>query len=295
MAKNAIVFTLQANSPKSMHYYAMAHYALETLQPFYTGDYDIIFYHDVSGFDFDNDKYNSEYNIKNDFPWVEYIKSPYKELYSIPDVYARGAIHDAYMCKWYHLQETFKRGYDKLFMLDLDVTFIRDPGYFFEKYDDPTSFRCDDEIIRLLLKKCGWSSAHIIVKKEHIGEIDTFYDRVAIQRKILYNRSKLLWDTGKISQFEHENFCFFSEQYSGQLIIEKRKRFVSFDHDDVYWKHPIEKIVDDEITLKPQEATIVHYSTAASGSVLPARLFDHNLQAFKKELINKKDEVWHFL
>jgi len=97
---------------RSMKYYSMLYYALETWSKYYKGDYDVFVSVSSPDFDFWNNAY-FDLNITKDFPNVIFYKSDFDKTQ-----------HSVYLQKWYDMDKVFSKGYDSIFNFDIDSYFL---------------------------------------------------------------------------------------------------------------------------------------------------------------------------
>ena len=273
----------------NLRYYCMVYNAMRTLEKVYDGSFDIIVFHDDC-IDIENFYLNDRFNLKKDFPFVSFIKSDYDKKYELNRI--RPYKHDGYMSKWYHLQECLKMQYNKVFFLDCDTVFIKNPSCLFDKYEDGIlwGLSCVDPVHDLLFpEQANLNSGQFMIASESIKDHENLYDDIVAKRMYLSELArKKLFDKGIITDGELSGYDYFNEQYCGQMTILDNPNVVyeNFNHREiVHPASPVEFLYDNQpaevsehkyykvnmnqngnadITEIFDETYIIHYSSGKS-------------------------------
>jgi|TARA_R110002012_G_scaffold289336_2_gene482380 hypothetical protein len=307
MNKNALMFNLHVENKNSMHYYSMLYYALETLEKVYDGTFDVVVHYKIKNFEFEKEFHLDKFNIYRQFLFPIYIESAYSD-------------QDGYMAKWYALQKTFELGYEKVFMIDVDVIFCGNFSYMFEKYGNKNvahigsdGWDLDRGGYRPILGRKGISSESEIILRKAVQPLDTFFERALEHRRKLIQKSEEMMKNGQVTEKVHNMFKFFSEQYAGNFAVQdpydpdnipEEKKFVSMQHEDLVetdesnYLHPDRfnetnnppyyclNIKDNITRITNIRTKIIHYSTYQAPIYVPKRLFTDVLRdGLQREII----------
>jgi hypothetical protein len=264
-----------------MYYYGMMWYALKTLESFYDDQYDVVVFYSFGDdkIDFETAKYNSKFNMFQDFPWVKFIKSDYKERYRIDTVHGDPHLADSYMTKWYNLHKIFDMGYEKVFYTDGDVIFFGDIGYYFEKYSDDKMWVLMEghSVALILLGHQAMMSGQFMLHKSKFEQVGNFFEKCLQKRKQLNERAYSLLHK-RISEQQYKDFIHFNEQYCAQQVfIDHGVEFEELQKEDYTTHHTYNEthkieVVDGEVRYLDVNTKVMHYSGSKSAMLLPKEL-----------------------
>lgn len=204
--KNVVYFSLFIPTIENPNYYSMLYHALETLQPFYKNQYDVVVFYSTPDADLKSYIHLNSFNLITDFPWVKFIESDYHTFSS-----------NIYMHKWYNLEKVFDLGYDRVFYLDCDIVFNKDPAYMFERYNDKTAwalYEGNDTLIYKFLGYPGVPSGQLIISRTLFEKCDNLYERVLLKQTELIERAQ-----SELTETQAKWFVTLSEQYSAQAVM----------------------------------------------------------------------------
>jgi hypothetical protein len=180
------------------------------------------------------------------------------------------------MSKWYYIEQAFKMNFSKVLFLDCDVIFFNDPSYIFEKYGNENAWSLyggDDEIIGFP----GLNSGQILLSDNIYNRIGEFFNKIYKKRQDLSKIAEIRYNQGLISFGHYKSFCYYNEQYSGQLVITEHGYSInSFDLKDIKWGlfdlGPITRdIHNDKVEIIDNPKAILHYTTASVDQVVPLK------------------------
>ena len=266
---NSIIFSLYYKNENFSHY-SLLHYALSTLYRYTNNpNFKVIVFvsidQEFTDFDFASYTHLSKFNLMRDFPEVKYVFGDYCDHHD-----------DAYMSKWYYIEQAFKMNFSKVLFLDCDVIFFNDPSYIFEKYGNENAWSLyggDDEIIGFP----GLNSGQILLSDNIYNRIGEFFNKIYKKRQDLSKIAEIRYKQGLISFGHYKSFCYYNEQYSGQLVItEHGYNINSFDLKDIKWGlfdlGPITRdIHNDKVEIIDNPKAILHYTTASADQVVPLK------------------------
>lgn len=146
---NVIYFSCYIDGEYALDYYSMLYYALHSLLAVYDNSFDIVVFYSFINChdDFDQYMHLGKYNLKRDFPNVNFIKSDYIDNYETSNKFGNTSMSDPWMSKWFHLPKLTEMGYSKIFFIDCDVIFFKNPSYIFEySTENIWSLGCGDKV-----------------------------------------------------------------------------------------------------------------------------------------------------
>ncbi len=192
---------------RSMKYYSMLYYALETWSKYYKGDYDVFISVSSPDFDFWNNTY-FDLNIIKDFPNVTFYKSDFdKTKYSV------------YLQKWYDMDKVFLKGYTSIFNFDVDSIFYGDIRYFFDKYNEDYIYSLHEgynEHFFKVLGENGIPSGQLIIPNTSFKKIDNLFEKILDKTFELNQIAK-----EKLDEDNYNWFKGLSEQYAAQKVFKE--------------------------------------------------------------------------
>lgn len=291
MNKNCLYFNLHIDNQHNIYYYAMMYNTLRTMFYYYDGSFDIVIFQSfIDGLSFFDYSYLDKYNLAKDFAGVRILTSDYKEKHKNQE-YTNG-IHSPWMSKWYNLYNVYNMGYEKVFMVDCDLTFFSNPSYIFSKYnsDHVWVLGCADQIFSCIYpNKHPIMSGQVLIDFSKIKLPENFYER-CIETRI---EQSLMADSlvDKYDQNSIRSFKFFSEQYSAQIVLEnlgaKYDYFEPIDFTTAANSNLVNKTgnhmyeincINQEIVIENVKSSIIHYSAGEAAFNLPKYLRDIHLQ-----------------
>ena len=308
----------------NLRYYCMVYNAMRTLFKFYDKSFDVVVFYTFPG-DLDKFLHNEQFDIVKDFPLVKFIKSDYTKKYKMNR--ERPYVHDGYMSKWYHLQKSFELGYRKVFFLDCDTVFMKNPSYLFQKYDDKSlwTLSCVDPVHDMLFpNSLNMNSGQFMIHRNCIKNLLSLYDDIVKKRSYLCKLAReTLLKKGLISDGELSGYDYFNEQYCGQMILIEPDNvsYKQFDHMEViHPAAPVEFSCDGH-TIKDnkerqysvnlnangipgiynisKDTCIIHYSSGKSVFWVDKELRNDDLNNGYKDMYNslkfKNEDTWELL
>ena len=319
--KNCLYYSMFIDNEWDMKYYSMAYYSLKTLSEVYDGSFDVlVFYYIYDNIDINHFKLNDKYNICTDFDFVKCVKTDYTNKYNV--VRKRPYKHDSYMSKWYHLQKALQMGYDKIFFLDCDSMFVRNPSDFFNKYENGKlwTLSCIDPVNDILYPDIkNMNSGQFIIDSKSIRNKKSLYNNIVKKRMYLSKKGRKLLEAKKIDETMLEGYEYFNEQYCGQFtLMDIGLKYEELNYEEI--THPADPVIyridgkdinTEEwprytINLKDtgsyisdiqEKIYVIHYSSGKSIFWVPYEMQTNQMRIeysdfFKKEFkeIDKKKE-----
>lgn len=287
MNDNCLYFSICCLNQNSI-YYAMLYYALKTLDNLYDESFDVRVYYTFP--DFKKYKYLKEYSIYNEFKnRFILIESSYDKEYIIED--NSNGINTPWMSKWYNLGDLFNREYKKIFLIDSDVIFYKNPNYIFNKYDNKKIYGLglwDDTAKQVCPKLSPMGSGQLLIPKKFHKDKNNFYKDVVKERIRLNQAAKKLLNKKEITLDKYNNFTFFNEQYCGQNMLTKNgKDFGGLDREDFTTPSGSNlesdnsvynvSVKNNKVVIDNIKTSIVHYSAGHACFMLPEYLRNNEL------------------
>jgi hypothetical protein len=243
---------------ENLRYFCMVYNALRSLFKFYDHSFDVLVFYTFPE-NLEQFYHNEKFNLVKDFPLVQFIESDYIKKYNTNR--QRPYRHDGYMSKWYHLQKSFELGYSKVFFLDCDTIFMKNPGYLFEKYSDGNlwTLSCSDPVHdKLFPDMPNMNSGQFMLDINCIQNVSTLYESIVNKRMWLSNLARTeLFDKGLISDGELSGYDYFNEQYCGQMVILENEdvSYENFDYIEIiHPASPVEFAYDGNIVQSPNDS-----------------------------------------
>ena len=204
--KKVVYFSLFIPTIDNSNYCSMLYHALETLEPFYKNQYDVVVMYSIPGVDLNEYLHLDDFNLIKDFPWVKFIQSDYHHTHS-----------DIYMHKWYNLKKVFDLNYDTVFYLDCDIIFNQDPNFIFDKYNNNAAWMLlegNDTPVCKFLGYPGAPSGQLVIHRTAFAKCKNLYEKILLKQQELVSRAY-----SEMSTIEAGWFKNLSEQYAAQAAI----------------------------------------------------------------------------
>lgn len=260
--KNVMYFSLFCKDKNSVEYYSMLYYALKTLEKYRPLSFDVVVFYSMPGVNFKKYKHLETQKIQKKFPWVRFIKSEYLDT-------------DVHLHKWFNLPYVFNLGYEKVFYLDCDVVFLKDPNSIFEKYNEMGIYHMTeglDSPVAKVLGYAGAASGQWIINKKTFSKTWNLYNYILINRQKLLEKSKVV-----LNREEAIWFATLVEQYAAQVTLKNQGiKSRQMDDSDVNW-HKIFTYSSNGIKYT-NNVIIAHYLGCNAHLVLPNNLLTKKLK-----------------
>ena len=284
----AIVFALFLDdyNDNNMKYYCMLYYALETLyKTSYKTEkqFDIVVYYNKQKNDLKSTKvFEGDENLFLDFPDVNFIEFDFN----------RETNSDVFFFKWNTMDHLFANfDYDKVFVIDSDIIFTKNPAYMFNKYNRNDCAYVigegSDETIKKVLGGNGINGGQIILpSKIYHEKIKDFSNKIKIERKKLLKKAKEVLNEKDYKWFDH-----LSDQYSMLMVLNNSGVELDDIHgpDIIYGSGASEISLDENDVLSfYTKASILHYLAYFGFMMVPDRLKTKWMKERYKEEVNTK-------
>ena len=280
----------------------MLYYALKTLDDLYDGSFDVRVYYTFP--DFKNYKHLNEFSIYDKFNNIfNLIESSYDQEYKIET--NPNGINTPWMSKWYNLEDVLLQDYDKIFLIDSDIIFCKNPSYIFDTYSDDKIYglhEWNDAATKICPKLKPINSGGLIIPKKFHKNKKNFYSKVVKERKRLNSIAKNLLNKKSISENEYYNFTFFNEQYCGQNILSKdgesfagleRQDFTTPSGSNLECDSPVYTVSfkNNDVVVSDIKTSIIHYSAGHACFMLPEYLRNNELKECVKNWKSKINKI----
>ena len=264
-------FSLYCKDKDNVEYYSMLYYALETLEQFQPLSFDVVVFYSMPGVNFKQYKHLKKQKIQKRFPWVKFVKSKYYDT-------------DIHLHKWFNLPYVFDLGYTKVFYLDCDIVFLKDPNSIFSKYNETGIYQLvegGNTPVSKILGKPGAASGQWVINKKTFDKTFNLYNFILKNKQELIEKSKVVLDRKTAIWF-----CTVVEQYAAQVTLNKQNIITrNFEIEDVNW-HEIFTYTNGEIKYS-DKCKIAHYLGCNAHLTLPEDLLTDNLKQKKMKVENE--------
>jgi len=278
----ALYFSLYCKDKNNVDYYSMLYHALQTLEKHAPFDFEVVVFYSTPKFNFHTYNHLGKFNLVKDFPWVNFYPSEFIK-------YSK----DAQMHKWFNLKYVFQLGYERVFYLDCDVIFSKDPSHIFDEY--PKTFGIYhmleglDTPIAKVLGQAGAASGQWIIDNDTFqmanNLLNNLFDSIVIKRIELRKIAYKILDK-KTADW----YCTVDEQYAAQMTLkDKGIPSIAMHADAVNWHDVFEvNIKDKDIEFIDLNNTrVLHYLGHNGYLAVPKYLhtlpMQNRLKAYIKE------------